>query len=132
MNIKLHTMAAIAALAFAGTAFADSNQRGVPGVDVDVKGRADLKMPMVDKNSDGKVTRSEAASNPQLAQQFDQLDKNKDGTLDKAEFAKFQAHGDGKGVIGNDTGDEAPNKNNVPGTTNDSTPGNRDMPGPGR
>lgn len=125
---KLHTVAAIAALAFAGSAFADSNQRGMPGVNVDVD--TNLKMPMVDKNSDGKVTRSEAASNRELSQQFDQLDKNKDGSLDKAEFAKFQAKGGGK--IGSDTGDEAPNKNNVPGTTNDSQPGNRDLPGPGR
>lgn len=145
MYRKIHTAAAIGALMFAGAALAqedngtkDANDshRGVPGVNVDVS--TDVKMPMVDKNSDGKVTRSEAASNPELSRQFDQLDKNHDGSLDKAEFAKFQAKGkmhgkgDGKGVIGNDTGDEAPNKNNVPGTTNDSEPGNRDMPGPGR
>jgi hypothetical protein len=132
MYRKIHTVAAVAALMLAGGAFADDTQRGMPGVDVDVN--ANVKMPMVDKNSDGKVTRSEAASNPELSRQFDTLDKNKDGSLDKGEFAKFQAkgHGDGKGAIGNDTGDEAPNKNNTPGTTDDSTPGNKDKLGPGR
>ena len=127
MYSKINTVAAVAALMLAGGAFADDTQgRGVPGVDVNV----DLKMPMVDKNSDGKVTRSEAASNPELSRQFDTLDSNKDGSLDKGEFAKFQAKG--KGVIGNDSGDEAPNKNNTPGTTDDSTPGNKDKLGPGR
>jgi hypothetical protein len=137
---KTHTLAAAAALMLAGVALAaDDTKRGVPGIDVDVNADANIKMPMVDKNSDGKVTRSEAASNADLSRQFDKLDANKDGALDKGEFAKFQAKGsakagknDGAPGIDEGAGDEKANQNNTPGTTNDSTPGNKDLPGPGR
>jgi hypothetical protein len=137
MYRKFHTVAAVAALVLAGSAFADDAKRGVPGVDVDVD--ANVKMPIVDKNSDGKVTRSEAAGNAELSKQFDTLDSNKDGALDKGEFAKFQAKGsakagnkDGAPGIDEGTGDEKANPNNTPGTTNDSTTGNKDKLGPGR
>jgi hypothetical protein len=39
-----------------------------------------------DKNSDGKLSRDEAASLPAIATKFDDLDKNKDGMLDMTEF----------------------------------------------
>jgi hypothetical protein len=129
---KLHTLAALAALAVAAPVLADD--RGVPGVDVDITAGTSVSMPSMDKNSDGKVSRSEAASNKELSQQFDQLDRNKDGNLDKGEFAKFEgkAKGSAKGTKrGTDDGEPA-NPNNVPGTTDDSTPGNPDQLGPGR
>lgn len=137
------SLTAVAAFALAGTALAadpSTPSRGVPGVDINANGTADanLKAPLADTNSDGKIDRSEAASNPELAKQFDKLDKNHDGSLDMSEYAAFEAKAKGKGKADTSkkgkskTGDEAPNPNNVPGTTDDSTPGNKDMPGPGR
>jgi hypothetical protein len=130
MYSKFTLITAATALLVAGSAFAED--RGVPGVDVNASGSAstNLKAPLADKNSDGKITRSEASSNPELSKQFSKLDTNKDGSLDMAEYAKFEAK-DKPGVMSNE-GDEAPNKNNVPGTTDDSTPGNKDLPGPRR
>jgi hypothetical protein len=133
-----HTLlTAAAALALSGSAFAqDSTKSGaLPGVDVDVD--ANISMPMADKNSDGKVSKAEAASNQKLSQQFTTLDKNKDGNLDKNEFAKFEASGKAKasgnkdGAPGKDEGDPA-TQTNRPGTTDDSVPGNEDKLGPGR
>lgn len=143
MYRNLSSLTAAAALALSGAAFAQdsTNRGGVPGVDVDVD--ANVTMPMADKNSDGKVSKSEAASNKKLASQFDSLDTNKDGNLDKGEFAKFEgsakgqankARGNKDGAPGADEGmgDERSNTNNRPGTTDDSVPGNQDKLGPGR
>ena len=91
MYSKLTLITASTALLVAGSAFA--GDRGVPGVDVNANGTAsaNLKAPLADTNSDGKITRSEASSNPELAKQFSKLDTNKDGSLDMAEYAKFEA-----------------------------------------
>lgn len=133
-----HTLiTAAAALALSGTAFAQDSTKsgGLPGVDVDID--ANITMPMADKNSDGKISKAEAASNQKLSQQFATLDKNKDGSLDKAEFAKFEASGKARtsgnkdGALGKDEGDPATTTNR-PGTTDDSVPGNEDKLGPGR
>ena len=106
---------AVAAFAVAGAAFADdpSKTGGVPGVDVDVNANANLSMPMADKNSDGKISKAEAASNKELSAQFDKLDSNKDGNLDKGEFAKFEAKGSAKGKAGDAS---------KPSTTDDTAP----------
>jgi len=105
-NETLIRIAAAAVVGFAGAAFAADN---------------------ADKNSDGKITKAEAASNPDLARDFAKLDANKDGSLDTSEYAKFEV----TGKVGNESGSEAKNPD-VEGTTNDSTAGNKDMPGPGR
>ena len=127
---KIHTLAAIAALTLAGSAYADD--KGVSGIDVDAN--ASVKMTQ-DKNSDGKISKSEAASDQKLAKQFDKLDSNKDGNLDKGEFAKFEVDskvpGNKDGAPGKDEGDPA-QPVNKPGTTDDSVPGNEDKLGPGR
>lgn len=39
-----------------------------------------------DSNSDGKLTKQEAARLPAIASRFDELDKDKDGMLTSAEF----------------------------------------------
>lgn len=41
-----------------------------------------------DKNSDGKLSREEAATLPAVAVSFDRIDSNKDGSVSSAEFAK--------------------------------------------
>ena len=139
MKRTIPTLAAIAAVTLAGSAFAQDSTKhgGVPGIDVDVN--ANSSMPMADKNSDGKVSKAEAASNKELSAQFATLDSNKDGNLDKAEFAKFEAKGSASGKVpgnkdgapGKDEGDPA-TKIDRPGTTDDSTPANQDKLGPGR
>jgi hypothetical protein len=143
MHRNIPTLAAAAALVLSGAAFAQDSTKsgGVPGIDVDVN--ANVSMPMADKNSDGKISKAEAAGNKKLAAQFDKLDTNKDGNLDKAEFAKFEASAKGQvegakankdGAPGKDdgTGDEKAQPINRPGTTDDSVPGNQDKLGPGR
>jgi hypothetical protein len=147
MTRYIPSLTAAAVLALSGTALAQDSTKsgGLPGVDVDVN--ANISMPMADKNSDGKVSKAEAAGNAKLAAQFDQLDANKDGNLDKAEFAKFEGSAKGKassakskvpgnkdGAPGNDegTGDERAQPVDKPGTTDDSVPGNKDKLGPGR
>ena len=138
---KVSYIAAVAAVALSGSVLAED--RGVPGVNVDANVDANLSMPMADKNSDGKITKAEAAGNAKLAAQFDKLDSNKDGSLDKGEFAKFEGSAKGKasgakankdGAPGQDegTGDERAQPGNTPGTTDDSVPGNKDKLGPGR
>jgi hypothetical protein len=127
---KFHILTAIAAVALAGAAFADQTQRGAPGANVDAG--ANVKLPMIDKNSDGKVTRSEAASNQQLSQQFDSLDSNKDGALSQAEFAKFEAKGEAKGSGAPAKESESGQTTDKPATTDDSTPSSSDKQAPSR
>ena len=40
----------------------------------------------LDVNSDGKISKTEAEAQPDLAKEFGKLDKNKDGMLDQTEF----------------------------------------------
>ena len=47
---------------------------------------ASLVCTALDANKDGKVTQAEAQKNAAVAQMFAQADKNKDGSLSKAEF----------------------------------------------
>jgi hypothetical protein len=121
MNRKIHALAAVAALTLAGGAIAQQGQ-GVPGVDVDANVNADMMG--TDTNSDGKISKSEAASNKDLAKQFDKLDANKDGNLSQPEFAKFEA----SGSAGSKDEKSNPDKKG----TDDSVPGNEDKLGPGR
>jgi hypothetical protein len=113
MSRKIHTLAALAAVALAGSAFAD-DKSGAAGVDV----KAGITMQSADTNADGMVSKAEAAANAQLAQKFDTYDANKDGNLDKAEFAKFEAEGKGKAKAKSGKSEEAPAK----GSTSDQPP----------
>lgn len=45
-----------------------------------------------DVDRDGTVTRQEAAADPVLARHFGRYDVNGDGALDRAEFARLEAH----------------------------------------
>ena len=128
MYRNLPSLTAAAALALSGATFAQDSTKsgGVPGIDVDVD--ANISMPMADKNSDGKVSKTEAASNQKLASQFDTLDKNKDGNLDKGEFAKFEAKGDAKGSAKQG----APATSGPGTTTDDPAPSSQDQPAPAR
>lgn len=119
MTRKFISLAAVAALTLAGSAYAQEGE-GVPGIDVDTN--ASVNMMGVDKDANRKISKSEAKSNAALSKEFDSLDSNKDGNLDEAEFARFE---DGANK------DEKSNPNKK-GTTDDSTKDNKDKLGPGR
>jgi hypothetical protein len=48
---------------------------------------------LLDHDSNGLISYSEAQSDPALTREFNDLDKDKDGELDKGEFAQFEAQG---------------------------------------
>jgi hypothetical protein len=48
----------------------------------------------MDKNSDGQLTRAEAQGNPKLADQFAQVDDNGDGNLSRAEYLAIMGRQD--------------------------------------
>jgi hypothetical protein len=86
MTRKTQALAAVAALTLAGSAYAQAP--GTPSAaDVTV---TPTGMAKHDKNSDGKISKAEAAADKKLAAQFDMLDTNKDGGLDAMEYAKLE------------------------------------------
>ena len=113
----IYVPTAIAALALSGAAFAAT----VAGVDTDVNANATgtLSLPSMDKDADGKISKTEAGSNPELAKQFDKLDANKDGNLDQAEFAKFEAKGKATGKTSGKTS-SSKGAGTAPATSDDS------------
>lgn len=88
MSRKVPLVLALAALGFAGSAFAQP--AGAPaGPD-----RAQAASPTFssyDADRDQRITREEASTNPALIAQFPKLDRNRDNALDTAEFARFEA-----------------------------------------
>ena len=78
-------------LAFAGTALAQD--LGTPATNASPVPSADRDTPTlasVDKDGDGVVNRREAASSKVLVKEFQSLDRNRDGKLDKGEFARLE------------------------------------------
>jgi EF hand len=62
------------------------------------------KGPMAaDKDSDGKISREEAAAHPRLAKTFDTVDSNKDGFLSKEELKAMHDKHKGERVARMDT-----------------------------
>lgn len=47
-----------------------------------------------DVNQDGKISRTEAATDAELRSNWGDLDTNQDDQLDEGEFARFEAEGD--------------------------------------
>jgi hypothetical protein len=52
----------------------------------------------MDKNDDGKLSRTEAASKPQLLSKWKELDKDNDGSLSRTEYLREMARQDGSKV----------------------------------
>ena len=60
----------------------DAQQGKAKGKNNNVDSEVDALLRRLDTNKDGKISRDEASGRP-LAKAFDQLDKNKDGYLDR-------------------------------------------------
>lgn len=92
------TIAALTGFGLAGTAMAEGDYSSKPNAEpqssqgsahsADKSAHNDYSK--LDQNSDGALTRAEAAKNKLLVQQWDALDTNQDGKLDQGEFAKFE------------------------------------------
>jgi len=52
---------------------------------------ADVQFQQLDRNQKGFLTRADVAGTPAIAQRFDKFDANRDGKLDRAEFAALIA-----------------------------------------
>ncbi len=88
----------------AGISIKDPNSASNASVNANTQGNSAnahakglLDFGMIDKNSDGSLTKAEAISskNKDLAGAFDKLDANRDGRIDNAEFAKFDVNVNG-------------------------------------
>ncbi|QKT02373.1 EF-hand domain-containing protein [Ectothiorhodospiraceae bacterium 2226] len=72
-----------------------------PGVGMNGEGTAELtgedrdRFEQLDQAGTGEITREEAQADPQLSQQFDEIDRNQDGVIDESEFAQFMEEQDG-------------------------------------
>lgn len=47
-------------------------------------------MKRLDANQDGVISEAEATAHPELAKRFEEIDRNSDSRLEKAEFARFE------------------------------------------
>ena len=53
--------------------------------------KVDAAFQALDQNKDGRLTALEAKSNVELSRQWTEIDKDKSGTIDQAEFSAFEA-----------------------------------------
>ncbi|RFA31350.1 hypothetical protein CAI21_01610 [Alkalilimnicola ehrlichii] len=54
----------------------------------------------VDQDGDGIITREEAAQHAEISRQFDEIDRNQDGRLDRAEYEQWAAKQDDQAPAG--------------------------------
>jgi uncharacterized lipoprotein YajG len=98
-SLTRSTLAAAATLAvLAGTASAQQAQPASPQAPAAAQKATDNKSAIAaafkraDTNGDGKMSKEESARLPEIQAKFDELDKDKDGSLSMAEFnAAFEA-----------------------------------------
>jgi hypothetical protein len=98
MSRKYLLTALPAGLLLAGAAFAQdtgtpSAVAPAPGVPPAGTTGQDAPLQSLDTDRDGSISMQEAARNPGLSAQFLTLDKNGNGALEPAEFARFEAAG---------------------------------------
>jgi len=97
------TLALLLTVSLAGTASVasavdSSNSRAAAGGS-DVS-QSTLTFKDADANGDGKVSKQEAQKQPELSSKFSTLDKNRDGSLDRAEFVMFDTNRGRQGMGG--------------------------------
>lgn len=60
------------------------------GTGSDPAPQRDVSLPALDTDRDGSISAKEAQAVPELAKEFGELDRNGDGALEPAEFARFE------------------------------------------
>ncbi len=60
-------------------------------------------METLDANGDGQISQEEAQAHPELAKQFDSLDQDGSGSLERAEFARFETEATTEGGMEGET-----------------------------
>lgn len=88
MNAKVKLFSSLLVVALSGVAFAAV--AGGTGSGKDLTHEQKGLMQKLDANQDGVISEAEAAAHPELAQRFQELDRNSDQRLEKAEFARFE------------------------------------------
>ncbi|MBS7808861.1 EF-hand domain-containing protein [Variovorax sp. PCZ-1] len=63
-------------------------QMAAPAKPAEMSAKVQEAFARADKNTDGKLSKEEAAAMPAIAEAFDKADVDKDGFLSKAEFAE--------------------------------------------
>ena len=90
-------------------------------------GSGKMSFQELDANSDGKISKSEAASSSKVDQKFTQADANSDGNLDQAEFAAVETESSGSGSSGSmdssGTGNSSSGGTSGSGSTSGGSPG---------
>jgi len=82
--MKLHAIAALAAVLYAGSTLAQQTTEQ-PGA------QPNFEFAKLDKNKDGFLSRQEAQANKNVAALFDRADTNKDGKLSEDELTRARA-----------------------------------------
>ena len=83
---KLVIGVSLSALAFVATAQAADASKDAPAASAKDSAAIQAAFKRADANSDGKLSREEAASLPAVAEKFTQLDKDSDGFISADEF----------------------------------------------
>lgn len=87
MTAKRTFIPSLLVAALSGVAFAAvAGGQGAKDLTMEQK---DL-MKQLDANQDGVISQAEAAAHPELSQRFQEIDRNGDQRLEKAEFARFE------------------------------------------
>lgn len=94
MTAKMKFIPSLLVVALSGVAFAAvAGGTGSKDLTMEQKGL----MKRLDANQDGVISQAEAAAHPKLAQRFQEIDRNGDQRLEKAEFARFEVTDESEG-----------------------------------
>lgn len=88
MSAKMKFIPSLLVAALSGVAFAAV--AGGTGSGHDLTMEQKKLMQQLDTNRDGVISQAEAAANPKLSERFQEIDRNSDQRLEKAEFARFE------------------------------------------
>lgn len=88
MTAKPRLIPSLLVIALSGTAFAAVAGGG--GAGEKLTAEQETLMKQLDANQDGVISQAEATAHPELARRFEEIDRNGDERLEKAEFARFE------------------------------------------
>ncbi|MGB1582116.1 MAG: hypothetical protein ACPHER_11510 [Nevskiales bacterium] len=69
----------------------------------------------LDRNNDGKVSKSEAQADPNLRNQWDKLDIDRDNNLSEGEFARFELEGKSEAQMETEADTKSKTEGKTPG-----------------